>query len=68
MTGGDTARGLLDRLGASGIDLISEVLPGIPFGTVNGGRRPGLRVVTKAGGFGRPEALAQAVAYLAGLP
>lgn len=68
LTGGDTARAFLDRLGAAGIDLISEVQPGIPFGTVDGGRRPGLRVVTKAGGFGRPEALAQAVAYLSSLP
>lgn len=68
VTGGDTARALLDVLGADGIDLVSEVLPGIPLGTVHGGRRPGLRIVTKAGGFGGPEALVQAVGYLTGLP
>lgn len=67
-TGGDTARALLARLGAAGIDLHAEVLPGIPYGTLNGGSRSGLRVVTKAGGFGPPGALAQAARYLASLP
>ncbi|HEY8425762.1 MAG TPA: DUF3253 domain-containing protein [Limnochordales bacterium] len=68
VTGGDTAQALLDLLEADGIDLVSEVLPGIPFGVVHGGKRPGLRIVTKAGGFGGPDALVQAATYLAGLP
>lgn len=66
-TGGDTAQALLDLLGADGIDLVAEVLPGIPFGRVHGGRRPGLQIVTKAGGFGGPDALVQAATYLVGL-
>lgn len=68
LTGGDTARAFLGRLGAAGIDLISEVQPGIPAGTLNSGRRPGLWVITKAGGFGSREALALAVEYLLRLP
>lgn len=66
-TGGDTAQALLDLLGADGIDLVAEVLPGIPFGRVHGGRRPGLQIVTKAGGFGGPDALVRAATYLVGL-
>lgn len=68
VTGGDTAQALLDLLEADGIDLVAEVLPGIPFGKLHGGKRPGLQVVTKAGGFGGPDALVQATTYLAGLP
>lgn len=64
-TGGDTARALLGALGAEGIDLVAEVAPGIPFGRLHGGRKPGLAIVTKAGGFGGPDALARAVAYVA---
>lgn len=66
VTGGDTARALLELLGAHGIDLVAEVLPGVPFGKVHGGRHPGLQIVTKAGGFGGPDALLQAAAYLTG--
>ncbi|MFO7266038.1 MAG: four-carbon acid sugar kinase family protein [Limnochordales bacterium] len=64
-TGGDTARALLGALGAKGIDLVAEVAPGIPLGRLHGGRRPGLAVVTKAGGFGGPDALVRAAALLA---
>lgn len=67
-TGGDTARALFARLGAAGIDLNSEVFPGIPYGTLTGGSHPGLRVVTKAGGFGPRNALVEAVRYLESLP
>jgi len=67
-TGGDTARALLAHMGAAGIDLQSEVLPGIPYGTLYGGTRQGLPVVTKAGGFGPRDALVKAVQYLESLP
>ena len=67
-TGGDTARALFARLGAAGIDLNSEVLPGIPYGTLTVGATQGLRVVTKAGGFGPRNALVEAVRYLESLP
>jgi D-threonate/D-erythronate kinase len=56
-TGGDTARFLCRLLGAYGIGLRQEILPGIPCGTLAGGPFSGLPVATKAGGFGGPDAL-----------
>ena len=58
----DGARALADALGATGISLTGEVAPGIPDGTLSGGRLHGHRIVTKAGGFGAPDALLTAVA------
>ena len=52
LTGGEMAAAFLDRIQARGLRLESEILPGIPIGTVMSGRAAGLRVVTKAGGFG----------------
>lgn len=51
-TGGDVAINVFDVLGAKGIKLEDEILPGIPIGTLIGGKFDGLHVVTKAGGFG----------------
>src|SRR5699024_5336401 len=53
-TGGDGARALTTQLRARAITLTGEVAPGIPIGTVSGGPRHGLPIVTKAGGFGSP--------------
>ena len=64
LTGGDTARAVALALGARGLLVEREVLPGIPRSRLLGGTRPGLAVVTKAGGFGGPEALAEAVGFL----
>ena len=44
--------------------LTGEVQPGIGAGSLIGGARPGLRVATKAGGFGGEDALAAAIGYL----
>lgn len=57
LTGGDIAAAALKALGATGIRLGPEVLPGIPLGWLVGGTSEGLPVVTKAGGFGAPDAL-----------
>jgi D-threonate/D-erythronate kinase len=57
LTGGATARAVCTALGVDGIDLLSEVLPGIPIGRLRGGIWPGILVVTKAGGFGGPNTL-----------
>ena len=64
LTGGDTARAVLTALGARAIDLVDEVLPGMPVGLAVGGRLDGRPVVTKAGGFGPPDALAVALRFL----
>jgi len=64
VTGGDTLRALLATWGASGVDLLAEIMPGMPIGVVVGGTYAGLPIVSKAGGFGAPDALVQAVRVL----
>ena len=64
VTGGDTLHAVLRALHAHGVDLIQEAAPGIPLGRIAGGPWAGLRIVSKAGGFGRPGALADAAQLL----
>ena len=58
-TGGETARGAALALGASAIDLHSQLEPGVVLGTLVGG--PACPVVTKAGGFGDEACLVRAL-------
>ena len=58
LTGGETARAVCDRAGLTSIDLIAEVEPGVPLGRTGS---PARLVVTKSGGFGRPDTLVAAV-------
>jgi uncharacterized protein YgbK (DUF1537 family) len=62
LTGGETAVGVAQRLGAVGIRLEGEVEPGIPVGSLIGPIP--YRVVTKAGAFGEPGTLIRAVETL----
>jgi uncharacterized protein YgbK (DUF1537 family) len=64
LTGGDVAAAALDALQVQALRLGPEVLPGIPLSWLIGGEHPELRLVTKAGGFGAPDALRLAVAAL----
>lgn len=64
LTGGDVASAVCSRLEAEAIWLGGEVLPAIPWGTLHGGIRPGLPIVTKAGSFGDDSAMVEAVAFL----
>ena len=64
LTGGDTAVAVFQALGAIGLDVYEEVLPGIPLGCIIGGEANGMSVVTKAGGFGPNEALIGAIRRL----
>jgi uncharacterized protein YgbK (DUF1537 family) len=57
LTGGDTAEAVWRRLGALGIRLDGEILPGVIRGRWIGGAMDGCTVVTKAGAFGHPETL-----------
>ena len=60
LTGGDTARAVLDALGASAIVLLGEVEPGVPLA-----RAPTLPLLClKAGGFGNANTLLHAVQAL----
>jgi uncharacterized protein YgbK (DUF1537 family) len=64
LTGGDIAQSMLNHFNATGINLISEVSPGIPMGTMEGGKGAGVKIVTKAGGFGAADALVKAAKLL----
>jgi uncharacterized protein YgbK (DUF1537 family) len=57
LSGGDTATAVLGAIGAQGIRLQGEILPGMPEGTLMGGLMGDLPVVTKAGAFGSEETL-----------
>lgn len=57
LSGGDTAERVLRRIGAMGLYLHEEILPGLMLGKIAGGSFNGLPVVTKAGAFGDPNTL-----------
>ena len=64
LSGGDIAVEICRRLGVSAIQVNGEVEPGVPAGELMGGQYPGMRVVTKAGGFGTDEAMVKSITYL----
>jgi D-threonate/D-erythronate kinase len=65
LTGGDTAMAVLAPLGTEGIEIGGELLEGIMAGRVKGGFFSGAQVVTKAGAFGKDDALLRVVRLLA---
>jgi uncharacterized protein YgbK (DUF1537 family) len=58
-TGGDTANALCNALGAEALEILGEVEAGIPVMRILG--EQSLPLVTKAGGFGSPAAIADAL-------
>jgi uncharacterized protein YgbK (DUF1537 family) len=66
MTGGDIARAVCRRLGATALRALGEVQAGVPAGILVGGPVDGLRVVTKAGGFGDEMAIIKSIDCLQG--
>lgn len=64
LCGGDIAVATCRALGADGIILGGEVEPGVPWGRLVRGERPNLPVITKAGGFGRPDVFRGAIRFL----
>jgi uncharacterized protein YgbK (DUF1537 family) len=58
-TGGDTANALCNALGAQALEILGEVEAGIPIMRLIGTQS--LPLVTKAGGFGSPAAIADAL-------
>lgn len=64
LSGGDIAVAVCRRLSVSAIRVRGEVEPGIPAGEAIGGQSDGIRVVTKAGGFGTADALVKSIMYL----
>jgi D-threonate/D-erythronate kinase len=57
LTGGDTALAVLQLLGYEGIELEGELIEGIVQGSLRGGPWDGLTIITKAGAFGKEDAL-----------
>ena len=64
LCGGDTAAQVLDAVGATGVWLQSEILPGLVQGKIRGGDCDGLAVVTKPGAFGEGDTLVRLYAIL----
>jgi uncharacterized protein YgbK (DUF1537 family) len=61
LTGGDTAMSVFNALRGDGVEIEGEILDGIVLGHLTGGNWNGLTVVTKAGAFGREDALERIV-------
>ncbi|WP_028306420.1 four-carbon acid sugar kinase family protein [Desulfitibacter alkalitolerans] len=64
ISGGGTLTQATKVMGACGITLEKELLPGIPSGRLKGGDCDGIHIVTKAGGFGTEDSLVKIVRYL----
>jgi uncharacterized protein YgbK (DUF1537 family) len=52
VTGGTTALSLLEGIGGEGIEVQREIEAGVPLGRIVGGHLDGVKIITKAGGFG----------------
>ena len=57
LSGGDTAMSCIEKWGASGAEIETEIAAGIPLMRLLGGKYEGLKVVTKAGAFGNADAI-----------
>ena len=57
LTGGDTAKAFFTQIGAHRFRILSEVLTAIPLAQIVGGFYDGLKVITKAGAFGKEDGL-----------
>lgn len=56
LTGGDVALGVCKELNIHNLNILDELLPGIPLAIANY-RKFKLNIITKAGGFGKKDAL-----------
>ena len=64
LTGGDIAAAVCAALDVSVLWLKGEISPGLPWGVLEGGSLHGSLVATKAGSFGRADALLVCIDYL----
>ena len=64
LVGGDTAIRVMKELGVEAVRSDSELLPGVPISRIIGGTLSGMRIVTKAGGFGNPYTLVKIIKSL----
>lgn len=64
LTGGETAAGILSRIGATELRLVGEIRPAMPWGVLRSTGLPPVPVATKAGSFGESDALLACVEHL----
>jgi len=64
LSGGDTAISCFECAGALGSSIITEIAVGIPLMRLIGGSHEGLKVITKAGAFGKEDAVFYALRKL----
>jgi len=64
LSGGDTAMSCFECAGALGSSIVTEIAVGIPLMRLIGGSHEGLKVVTKAGAFGKEDAVFYALRKL----
>jgi len=68
VSGGETLRSLLPSLGASGLDVLGELQPGIALSRLAEGRWAGTTVISKSGAFGEPGLFAGLAARASSAP
>ena len=64
LSGGDVARAVCGDESIQGLRILGDLQPGVIVGEVIGAHYEGLRVITKAGGFGNEDAMVQALHHL----
>jgi len=64
LTGGDTAIGFFEHVEALGTSIVGEIAVGVPLMRLVGGPFEGLKIVTKAGAFGKKDIIAYAARKL----
>lgn len=68
VSGGETLRALLPALGATGLDVLGELQPGIALSRLTEGRWRGTTVISKSGAFGEPGLFADLAARASSAP
>lgn len=61
LTGGAIATAVLKTMGAIGVKVLNEIMPGIPIGRIIGSKFNSLKIITKAGAFGDQDALSNSI-------
>jgi len=63
LSGGDVARAVCGEEGIQALRILGDLQPGVIVGEAAGARYEGVRVITKAGGFGNEDAMTQAIQH-----
>ncbi len=64
--GGDTARSVFHSLEFRGLEIMGEIMEGVIMSRLIGGKWSGLKVITKAGAFGKEDTLEKIGAIVRG--